>query len=147
MSRPLPQGSGSAPTVYTPDGQRTCRQVHWVRDVLFGEDAHHVWLGGVAHVPAALRNLTITLIRLVGHSRIRHPFDHPDLLRRFDEAARSGMGGSSCPFADPVFVVLLNTHDLRTGGPVTGQYTCSVIISNCDRRILLSCALVAGGTR
>ncbi|MET0415151.1 MAG: hypothetical protein ABW022_03910 [Actinoplanes sp.] len=76
-----------------------------------------------------------------------YPFDHPDLFPRFDKEARSGMGGSSCPFAGSAFVVLLNTHDLRTGGPVTGQYTCSVIIPNCDRRTLLSCALVAGGTR
>jgi hypothetical protein len=32
---------------------------------------HHAWLGNIAHAMAALRNLTIALIRLAGHSRIK----------------------------------------------------------------------------
>jgi predicted transposase YbfD/YdcC len=85
--------------VYAPDGQRVSKQVvhgitslagpaadllayirthwwienriHWVRDVLFGEDTHHAWLGNVAHAMATLRNLAIALIRLAGHSKIK----------------------------------------------------------------------------
>jgi predicted transposase YbfD/YdcC len=83
--------------VHAPDGQRVSKQVihgitsltrpaaeiaahvrahwwienkiHWIRDVLFGEDTHHAYLGGVAHTMAALRNLA--LIRLAGHTRIK----------------------------------------------------------------------------
>jgi predicted transposase YbfD/YdcC len=47
-------------------------RVHWTRDVLLGEDAHHAYLGNVAHTMAALRNLAIALIRLAGHTRIKH---------------------------------------------------------------------------
>lgn len=96
--------------VYAPDGQRISKQivhgitsltsagaeiarhvrthwwienkVHWVRDVLFGEDTHHAWLGSVAHALAALRNLTIALIRLAGHSRIKQVMErhHADKM-------------------------------------------------------------------
>lgn len=47
-------------------------RVHWTRDVLLGEDAHHAYLGNVAHTMAALRNLALALIRLAGHTRIKH---------------------------------------------------------------------------
>jgi predicted transposase YbfD/YdcC len=85
--------------VYAPDGQRVSKQIthgitsltstaaeiasyvrthwwvenkiHWVRDVLLGEDAHHAYLGSVAHTMAALRNLAIALIRLAGHTRLK----------------------------------------------------------------------------
>lgn len=46
-------------------------RVHWIRDVLLGEDAHHAYLGNVAHTMAALRNLALALIRLAGHTRIK----------------------------------------------------------------------------
>jgi predicted transposase YbfD/YdcC len=46
-------------------------KIHWVRDVLYGEDDHHAYLGAVAHTMAALRNLAIALIRLAGHTRIK----------------------------------------------------------------------------
>ncbi|GAA0362051.1 hypothetical protein GCM10009541_00400 [Micromonospora gifhornensis] len=110
------------------------------------------WMRPVPAVRAIGKNIVSVIsdrLSLLG----LHPFDHPDLFPRFDGEARlgvrSGMGGCSCPFAGSVFVVLLNTHDLRTGGPVTGHHihTCSIIIANCDRRTLLSCALVAGGVR
>jgi hypothetical protein len=45
-------------------------KVHWIRDVLLGEDAHHAYLGNTAHTMAALRNLALALIRLAGHTRI-----------------------------------------------------------------------------
>ena len=45
-------------------------KVHWVRDVVFGEDAHHAYLGAAAQVMATFRNLAIALIRLSGTSRI-----------------------------------------------------------------------------
>lgn len=47
-------------------------KVHWIRDVLLGEDAHHAYLGNTAHTMAALRNLALALIRLAGHTRIKH---------------------------------------------------------------------------
>jgi hypothetical protein len=46
-------------------------KVHWIRDVLLGEDNHHAYLGNTAHTMAALRNLAIALIRLAGHTRIK----------------------------------------------------------------------------
>jgi predicted transposase YbfD/YdcC len=46
-------------------------KIHWVRDVLFTEDHHRAFLGGVAQTMAAIRNLTIGLIRLAGHTRIK----------------------------------------------------------------------------
>ncbi|MCW3839762.1 hypothetical protein ONA70_06590 [Micromonospora yasonensis] len=53
-----------------------------MRDVLFGEDTHHAWLGSVAHTMAALRNLAIALIRLAGHSRIKQVMErhHADKM-------------------------------------------------------------------
>jgi predicted transposase YbfD/YdcC len=45
-------------------------KVHWVRDVVFGEDTHHAYLGAAAQVMATFRNLAIALIRLSGTSRI-----------------------------------------------------------------------------
>ncbi|MGY3518351.1 hypothetical protein ACVMYR_18840 [Micromonospora sp. PTRAS2] len=87
--------------VYAPDGQRVSKQIlhgvtsltsrdrwlrahllvggkikiHWVRDILLGEDTHHAYLGGVAHPMAALRNLAIALIRLAGHTRIQQAME------------------------------------------------------------------------
>ena len=46
-------------------------KIHWIRDVLLGEDTHHAYLGNTAHAMAALRNLTLALIRLAGHTRIK----------------------------------------------------------------------------
>ncbi|TDO37144.1 ISAs1 family transposase [Paractinoplanes brasiliensis] len=46
-------------------------KIHWIRDVLLGEDHHHAYLGTVAHAMAALRNLALALIRLAGHTRIK----------------------------------------------------------------------------
>jgi predicted transposase YbfD/YdcC len=96
--------------VYAPDGQRVSKQIihgitsltstaaqittyvrthwwvenkiHWVRDVLLGEDVHHAWLGTVAHAMAALRNLAIALIRLAGHTRIKQVMErhHADKM-------------------------------------------------------------------
>jgi hypothetical protein len=48
--------------------QRAARSIG--SDVLFGEDTHRAYLGGVAHAVAALRNLA--LIRLAGHTGIKH---------------------------------------------------------------------------
>jgi predicted transposase YbfD/YdcC len=96
--------------VYAPDGQRVSKQIihgitsltstaaeiatyvrthwwienkiHWVRDVLLGEDHHHAWLGNVAHTMAALRNLAIAMIRLAGNSRIKQVMErhHADKM-------------------------------------------------------------------
>ena len=45
--------------------------MHWIRDVLLGEDTHHAYLGNTAHTRAALCNLALALIRLAGHTRIK----------------------------------------------------------------------------
>lgn len=50
-------------------------KVHWIRDVLLGEDAHHAYLGNTAHTMAALRNLALALIRLAGHTRIKQTME------------------------------------------------------------------------
>jgi predicted transposase YbfD/YdcC len=46
-------------------------KIHWTRDVLLGEDAHHAYLGDVAHTLAVLRNLAMALIRLAGYTKIK----------------------------------------------------------------------------
>ena len=42
--------------------------VHWVRDVVLGEDACSVRKGGAPQIFAALRNLMLNLIRLIGYT-------------------------------------------------------------------------------
>jgi predicted transposase YbfD/YdcC len=44
---------------------------HLVRDVTFGEDAHHACLGATAQVLATFRNLALTVIRLAGSNEIK----------------------------------------------------------------------------
>jgi predicted transposase YbfD/YdcC len=57
-------------------------QLHWVRDVTFGEDASTARTGTGPHVMATLRNLVISILRLAGHASIaralRHAARHPD---------------------------------------------------------------------
>ena len=57
-------------------------KIHWIRDVLLGEDAHHAYLGNTAHTMAALRNLALALIRLAGHTRIKQAMErhHADKM-------------------------------------------------------------------
>jgi hypothetical protein len=45
-------------------------KIHWVRDVTFREDYSRVCTGSLPRVMATLRNLTIGLIRLAGHTKI-----------------------------------------------------------------------------
>lgn len=45
-------------------------RVHWVRDVTLDEDRCQARMGGVPHVMATLRNLTISLARLKGARNI-----------------------------------------------------------------------------
>jgi predicted transposase YbfD/YdcC len=45
-------------------------RVHWVRDVTLGEDASRVRTGNTPRVMAALRNLTVSLLRLDGATNI-----------------------------------------------------------------------------
>lgn len=45
-------------------------KIHWVRDVVFGEDAQHAYLGAAAQVMAMFRNLAIALLRLAGVTKI-----------------------------------------------------------------------------
>jgi predicted transposase YbfD/YdcC len=56
-------------------------QLHWVRDVTFGEDASTARTGTGPHVMATLRNLVISILRLAGHvsiaAALRHAARHP----------------------------------------------------------------------
>ncbi len=45
-------------------------RVHWVRDVTFDEDRFQVRTGSAPQIMAALRNLTISVIRLAGETNI-----------------------------------------------------------------------------
>jgi predicted transposase YbfD/YdcC len=51
-------------------------QLHWVRDVTFGEDASTARTGTGPHVMAALRNLVISILRLAGHAGIASALRH-----------------------------------------------------------------------
>jgi predicted transposase YbfD/YdcC len=51
-------------------------QLHWVRDVTFGEDASTARTGTGPHVMAALRNLVISILRLAGHASIAPAIRH-----------------------------------------------------------------------
>ncbi len=57
-------------------------RLHWVRDVTLGEDLHQARTGNGPQIMAALRNLTISLLRFAGHKNIakalRHHARHPD---------------------------------------------------------------------
>lgn len=51
-------------------------QLHWVRDVTFGEDASTARTGTGPHVMATLRNLVISILRLAGHASIARALRH-----------------------------------------------------------------------
>ena len=60
-------------------------RLHWVRDVTFDEDRCQVRMGAAPQVMAALRNLTIGLLRLAAHPNIaaalrRHAVHPADAL-------------------------------------------------------------------
>lgn len=50
--------------------------LHWVRDVTFDEDRHQLRAGNGPHVMATLRNTTISLLRLTGHTKIATALRH-----------------------------------------------------------------------
>ena len=58
--------------------------LHWIRDVTYNEDRHHLHTGNTPQVMATLRNLAISLIRLTHDpntsitTRLRHHTRHPD---------------------------------------------------------------------
>ena len=45
-------------------------KVHWIRDVIFGEDASQVRTAGIPHVMAALRNTVLSVLRFAGYTKI-----------------------------------------------------------------------------
>lgn len=51
-------------------------QLHWVRDVTFGEDLSQARAGTGPHVMASLRNLAISILRLAGHANIARALRH-----------------------------------------------------------------------
>jgi predicted transposase YbfD/YdcC len=50
--------------------------LHWVRDVTFDEDRHQLRTGNGPQVMATLRNTTISLLRLAGHTKIATALRH-----------------------------------------------------------------------
>ena len=57
-------------------------RVHWVRDVTFDEDRSQVRTGSAPQIMAALRNLTISMVRLAGETNPPMADRHPPSLRR-----------------------------------------------------------------
>ncbi|HEY6275748.1 MAG TPA: ISAs1 family transposase [Streptosporangiaceae bacterium] len=55
---------------------KTGNQLHWVRDVTFGEDLSQARTGTGPHVMATIRNLVISILRLAGHTCIAHALRH-----------------------------------------------------------------------
>ena len=57
-------------------------RLHWVRDVTFSEDKSQVRTGTAPRALAALRNLTVSALRLAGRANIAHArrdlHDHND---------------------------------------------------------------------
>jgi predicted transposase YbfD/YdcC len=51
-------------------------QLHWVRDVTFGEDLSQARTGTGPHVMASLRNLALSILRLAGHTCIARALRH-----------------------------------------------------------------------
>ena len=51
-------------------------QAHWVRDVVFGEDRSQVRSGTAPQLLAALRNLVLGLLRLIGVKNIAAALRH-----------------------------------------------------------------------
>lgn len=45
-------------------------KLHWIRDVVFAEDASQVRTGNIPHVMAALRNTALAVLRFTGHTQI-----------------------------------------------------------------------------
>ena len=45
-------------------------KLHWVRDVIFDEDASQARTGNIPHVMAALRNAAISVLRFTGRTKI-----------------------------------------------------------------------------
>ena len=51
-------------------------QLHWVRDVTFGEDLSQARTGTGPHIMASLRNLALSILRLAGHANIARALRH-----------------------------------------------------------------------
>ncbi|WP_261565074.1 ISAs1 family transposase [Frankia gtarii] len=51
-------------------------QLHWVRDVTYGEDHHRARTGNAPQIMASLRNLAITILRLTGTTNIAQALRH-----------------------------------------------------------------------
>jgi predicted transposase YbfD/YdcC len=51
-------------------------QLHWVRDVTYGEDVSQARSGNGPHIMASLRNLAISILRFTGHTNIAAALRH-----------------------------------------------------------------------
>ncbi|MDE0554598.1 MAG: ISAs1 family transposase [Candidatus Poribacteria bacterium] len=66
------------PEQASPEDLLNCRRrhctienkLHWIRDVVFRQDASRVRTAGIPHVMAALRNTALAVLRFTGHTKI-----------------------------------------------------------------------------
>jgi predicted transposase YbfD/YdcC len=81
-SLPTHQASPAELAAWVQDHWKIENQLHWVRDVTFGEDYSQAHTGNGPHIMASLRNLSISILRLDGHTNIaattRHIARKPD---------------------------------------------------------------------
>ncbi|HET6952181.1 MAG TPA: ISAs1 family transposase [Acidimicrobiales bacterium] len=57
-------------------GHWTVESLHWVRDVVFAEDASHIRTGNASRVMATIRNTVISLLRVAGVTNIAAALRH-----------------------------------------------------------------------
>ena len=69
-SLPPRRASAAALLAYSRAHWRIENRSHWVRDVTFDEDRSQVRVGSIPEVLAALRNTTISLLRLAGRPNL-----------------------------------------------------------------------------
>lgn len=57
-------------------GHWTVESLHWIRDVVFAEDASHIRAGTASRVMATIRNTVISLLRATGVTNIAAALRH-----------------------------------------------------------------------
>lgn len=69
------------------DGVRIENTSHWVQDLVYREDHHHVCMGTGAQVMATLRNLALGLLPLPGITQITRTLQRVAVAQRAGVAA------------------------------------------------------------
>jgi predicted transposase YbfD/YdcC len=70
-SLPVEQATATAVAAWVRQHWGIENKLHWVRDVVFGEDTQHAYLGASAHTTGIIHNLAISLLRLAGITQIK----------------------------------------------------------------------------